>query len=90
MIRAWIDAGRPAWSGHPLGSFEAWSRIAGGILETCGVTGFMENYAELFETSNADGEAWRRLVHLWAEKVRDRFLRFLNAIVCSDPMLSEL
>jgi putative DNA primase/helicase len=39
--RAWIDAGAPRWSGAPLGSFERWCDVIGGVLEVVGVRGFL-------------------------------------------------
>jgi hypothetical protein len=42
-----------------LGSFEKWSRIVGGILEYCGVEGFLENIEEIYESSeNEDQYQW--------------------------------
>ena len=38
------------------------------MLEACGVRGFMENHAELFEMADSDGEAWRQLVDRWEEQ----------------------
>ena len=39
LVRVWVEAGQPAYAGpeKPLGSFEAWTRVMGGILDTCGV-----------------------------------------------------
>ncbi len=47
LIAAWIGAGCPTWKPGPdapmLGSFEAWCRTMGGILDAAGVPGFLTN-----------------------------------------------
>ena len=54
LARAWICAGRPTDGVAPLGGFESWSRVMGGILEVAGIEGFLGNVAELrAETADA-------------------------------------
>jgi glutamate-ammonia-ligase adenylyltransferase len=40
------------WSGKPLGSFETWSQIMGGILEDAEIEGFLENLKGFRATSS--------------------------------------
>jgi hypothetical protein len=47
LARAWIAAGRPTDGVTPLGGFEDWSRVMGGILDVAGVEGFLGNAAEV-------------------------------------------
>lgn len=49
LVRSWIAAGSPSWSGKPLGSFEMWSATVGGILENAGIDGFMADRREMLE-----------------------------------------
>jgi hypothetical protein len=58
MARAWIIGGRPAWSGCPLGSYEAWSRTVGGILEYCGLNNFLANLEALYEQVDDEPAQW--------------------------------
>ena len=58
MVRAWILDGSPAWSGRPLGSYEKWSGVVGGILQYCGITKFMGNIAELYEQVDDEAAQW--------------------------------
>jgi hypothetical protein len=67
MIRAWLHADRPDWSGRPAAGFEEWSRIVGGILETASIPGFLENARELWEGADPEAQAWRCFVEAWAE-----------------------
>jgi hypothetical protein len=68
LIQDWIAKDRPAFSGKPLGSFEAWSNVIGGIVETAGFTAFLTNLEALYEESDAEGAALRAFVALWWEK----------------------
>lgn len=65
LLRAWIAKGRPVWSGRPVGSYEQWSRIMGGILETVGVPGFLLNRQEMNQRLNPERERWADLFTAW-------------------------
>lgn len=64
---AWIAAGKPPGA-KSIGSFEAWSRIIGGILDVAGVDGFLGNLDELMAASDAEGAMWRGLVSAWWDR----------------------
>lgn len=67
LASAWVAAGRPAFRGKPLGSFEAWSKVMGGILEVAGIPGFLENTEQFYEEADAEGASWRNFVLSWWE-----------------------
>jgi hypothetical protein len=58
MALAWFRNGKPEWGGRPLGSYEAWSRTVGGILEYCGMTGFLSNLENLYEQTDDEPAQW--------------------------------
>ncbi len=62
IIQGWIAKGMPKFSGKPIGSFQNWSNIVGGIVESVGVEGFLANRDEMFEQGDVDSEAWINLV----------------------------
>jgi putative DNA primase/helicase len=64
LCRVWIAAGRPPGK-KTLGMFEDWATVIGGILDTAGVPGLLENSRE-FRAARADqaGE-WRAFVTAW-------------------------
>jgi hypothetical protein len=66
MINAWIMAGRPAYTGKVLGSFEHYSETLGGILQHAGVEGFMGGREQMEQQTNPVEEEWRVLVNAWA------------------------
>lgn len=68
MVQAWINAGRPGFSGKMLGSFEAWSRVIGGILEHLRIGGFLGNLSEFYEQADTEGMAWRNFVDAWWDR----------------------
>jgi hypothetical protein len=96
LARAWFAAGCPEPSTPILGSFEEWCRIAGGILEFAGVSGFLGNLDELYRQSDPTVAAWEVfLADLFKQmpvsgfKVADAFARIrddskLRSIVPED------
>jgi putative DNA primase/helicase len=65
MIRNWIAQGQPAPSCQPLGSYERWSSVIGGILASAGVQGFLEDMEEFYANADADSTPARDLVNQW-------------------------
>lgn len=47
LVQSWIDKGCAEWTGTPLGGFERHAAVVGGILESAGVFGFMQNRDKL-------------------------------------------
>jgi hypothetical protein len=59
LVRAWFAQGAPRpQRGVSFGSFEAWERIAGGIVETAGMTGFLDNLKVWRSESDFDTQYW--------------------------------
>lgn len=67
LIQSWIAHGRPR-SRRSLGSFEQWSGVIGGILETAGIEGFLGSLDELYDAADQDGQAWREFTASWWEQ----------------------
>lgn len=67
LVRRWFAAGSPAPSGDIwFGSFEAWQRTVGGILEQAGVGGFLGNVREWRSEADFDSRYWAaHLEWLW-------------------------
>jgi hypothetical protein len=71
LIQDWLVKGKPDGA-KVLGTFENWAKVIGGILETAGYDGFLRNLDELYQCSDAEGEAWRALVERWWEAHGDK------------------
>jgi len=67
LVQHWIAQGRPSWDGRPLGSFESWCRVVGGILDVADIPGFLSNRDELYRRVDAETEEWRAFVAAWWE-----------------------
>jgi len=67
LVRAWYSAGKPAAQQRPLGSFESWSAIIGGVLEHAGISGFLGNAAELREQADEEAGQWERFLQALRE-----------------------
>lgn len=68
LTNAWLAAERPEAKTPPLGSYEAWATVIGGILEVAGIEGFLTNLDELYERADSEGAVWRRFVGAWWDK----------------------
>ena len=59
LVRAWFAAGTPRPArGVSFGSFEVWEKIVGGIVETAGLTGFLDNLKVWRSESDFDTQYW--------------------------------
>jgi hypothetical protein len=57
---------------NKMGSYEPWSKVIGGILEVNGINGFLENLQNLYQQSDAEGQAWNAFVNEWWNKFGDQ------------------
>jgi hypothetical protein len=71
LARSWHCAGCPPSTVKPLGSFEAWTRTIGGILEHAGIPGFLGNANELYEQSDDESAQWEGFLHACCEAFGD-------------------
>lgn len=70
IVQHWCACGMPR-SEKRRGSFENWSAIMGGILESCGIEGFLDNVDAGRMASDDDAEAWSALFAEGAAVFRD-------------------
>lgn len=90
IIQSWVSAGCKPWSGTPLGSFEEWSRIMGGILENAGITGFLENRHQLVASGGDDRDAALDFCTAWWNRHQDNPVKPADLIMVNavhqDPL----
>jgi hypothetical protein len=65
LIQNWLAQGRPVWTGQLLGSFESWSEVVGGTLQSAGIPGFLSNREELYRRADTETEEWRVFIQAW-------------------------
>ena len=87
LCRAWVAAGQPKGR-SVLGSFESWAEVIGGILEVCGVPGFLENKNEL-TTRDDHARGWSALVAEWWRVYQSNLVSIddLHRSIVSNPEL---
>ncbi len=73
LIQAWLVRGRPRATHQLLGSYESWSRVMGGILETAQIPGFLSNLTIFYDhIVDDETEAWHALVTAWWRRHGDK------------------
>ncbi len=65
LARNWWASGCPAPSVRPLGGFEDWTRVIGGILEFAGINGFLGNTRDLYDQMDSSTPEWEGFLRLW-------------------------
>jgi hypothetical protein len=70
LARAWYAADCPVGDVVPMGSFEDWSRIIGGILQHAGIVGFLGNRADLY--ADTDSQEWETFLSAWYQIYGDK------------------
>jgi hypothetical protein len=65
LIQHWIAQGQPAPHVKPLGSYERWSVVLWGILESAHIAGFLEDLEDFYAHADADSAPARALVSAW-------------------------
>ncbi len=67
LWQAWLAEGRPDGK-QTLGSFEAWAKVIGGVLDVAGVDGFLGNIDAFNDAAVDELGHWRELVMSWWEQ----------------------
>jgi hypothetical protein len=65
IVMDWVNNGRPNWQGKPLGSFESFSLVMGGILDNAGVHGFMSDMDFQREGMDSETQQIKALASAW-------------------------
>lgn len=91
IVRTWILAGQPQAS-KSLGGFEEWSAVIGGILETVGIDGFLQNSAEQYEIGDDEGFSWKQLFDFWWSAHADNWTPFKDifSMVVANSLLTDV
>jgi len=67
LVRRWVDMGKPS-NVPTLGSYEAWSRVVGGVVSEF-FDGWLGGRAERLATADPEREEWRRLISIWSRRM---------------------
>ena len=69
LARAWWADGCPAAGVSPLGGFEDWAQIVGGVLAHAGITGFLGNLDDLYRRVDEEGGQWQAFFGAWHDAI---------------------
>lgn len=72
LINAWLAQGKPLFTERKKGSYESWAKVMGGILQTVGINGFLENEEKLFDHVISKGDQLTDFVKAWAVRQANR------------------
>lgn len=62
LASSWFVDGCPKPEGKALGSFEAWTRVIGGILQHAGVESFLGNLDDMYGEADDEDEQWEHFL----------------------------
>jgi len=72
LARAWILAGKPdPRTLPPMGSYERWRLMIGGIMEFSGVKDFLGNLEEMYSEADTETPQWEGFLEAWYHIWRD-------------------
>jgi hypothetical protein len=63
----WLAQGSPKPAVTPLGGFESWTRVIGGVVACAGVGGFLSNTKAFYAEADTESATWRAFIGLWWE-----------------------
>lgn len=81
LVQGWVAAGAPPWSGVPIGSYETWSRVIGGILERAEVAGFTQQLSTLAGTGDEETDEQVEFVQAWWKRYGGQWVRPADLVV---------
>ncbi len=91
LIQNWIALGRPPGM-EPLGSFESWSQIIGGILAVGGIPGFLSDPQAFYQRADAESAQWCAFVEVWwrCHGERQLLTSELHELATKEELLAEV
>jgi hypothetical protein len=67
LAKAWVAQGWKPGK-YRMASFNDWATTVGGILDTAGISGFLENLKEYREAADPEKAAWQSFVLKWYDR----------------------
>jgi putative DNA primase/helicase len=89
LVQAWLARGRPRSTVTPLGRYEEWSAVMGGILKLAGVAGFLTNVDMFLKVADEETREWTEFFTLWWTRFEYKpvGVKVLLGLVESDGLL---
>jgi hypothetical protein len=90
LVQHWLAEDRPLFTARRLASFEAWSKIVGGILEAGGIPSFLANVDTFTARADSETRTWEHFVDAWWDALRDAPVRPATLLPIARDLLPEV
>lgn len=84
LVSGWISRGKKRGNASIV-TYGEWAGAVGGILETAGVTGLLDNQEELYELADEESSVWVSFCRAWALKWGDAWVQVADLYRLADP-----
>ena len=91
LVQAWIASGKPLGK-EPLGSYEAYAEVMGGILEVADISGFLGTQDRGYEEAEQELGPWAEFCEIWWQDCRDKEVKtdYLFNLVSHHKLFQDL
>jgi len=90
LAQNWIARGRRPFTARRLGSYEAWSKTVGGILDAAGIDGFLGNLEAFSAKADEETSAWKLFAGAWWDEHHDEHVNLDALFELAESMLPEV
>jgi hypothetical protein len=73
-----------------MGSYEVWAEVVGGILDTAGIEGFLENREAFAAQADVETAQWGRLVEAWWVAWGEAGVDTATLFPLAEPLIPEV
>jgi hypothetical protein len=90
LVANWIARGAEPFTERTLGSFEAWTRIVGGVLRDAGIDGFLQGRQRMHREADHESASWAVFFETWWQEHGDRPMTAGELVPIAENVLPEV
>jgi hypothetical protein len=90
LVANWIARGAEPFTERTLGSFEAWTRVVGGVLRDAGIDGFLQGREQTHSAADRDSVSWSAFFDAWWREHGDRPMTAGELTAIAENVLPEI
>jgi hypothetical protein len=90
LVRNWIARGRRPFTSRRLGSYEAWAKTVGGILDVAGIFGFLGNLEAFSGKADEETSSWKLFAAAWWDEHHDAHVTMDELFKLAETMLPDV
>ncbi len=80
IVQWWVQQGSPLGQPGRIGSYESWDSVIGGLLQTAGVSGFLDNLSDLDTGEDPERDELAEFLSAWSVAYGDQELTALELV----------